>query len=316
MKVLDGVLGFAIGDSLGVPVEFVSRLELSTNPVLDMEGNGTHNQIEGTWSDDTSMLIATMDAIIDAKNIDYKKIMDNFCLWYYGKKYNPHDVLFDIGITTSVAINNYINGKDINSCGVNGYYDNGNGSLMRILPLSYCFMENSFSDLEMSSIVNSVSSLTHAHSISCLGCYIYTRFIMNLLSGKSIKDSYLSLGNLDLSMYDLDTVSVYKRVLSGKLIDLSVDGIKSSGFVVSTLEASLWCNLTSSSYSEAVLKAVNLGDDTDTVAALTGAIAGIKYGIDSIPKKWLDTLVKSSYLVELSNNYEEVITKNKIKVKE
>ena len=83
MKVLDGVLGFAIGDSLGVPVEFVSRLELSTNPVLDMEGNGTHNQVEGTWSDDTSMLIATMDAIIDAKNIDYKKIMDNFCLWYY-----------------------------------------------------------------------------------------------------------------------------------------------------------------------------------------------------------------------------------------
>jgi ADP-ribosylglycohydrolase len=187
---------------------------------------------------------------------------------------------------------------------------------MRILPLSYYFIENEFTDKEMSVIVNKVSSLTHAHPISCLGCYLYIRFIMFLLSGMNVKDSYLSLGKLDLSMYDLDTVSVYKRVLSGELIDLSVDSIKSSGFVVSTLEASLWCNLTSSSYSEAVLKAVNLGDDTDTVAALTGAIAGIKYGIDSIPKKWLDTLVKSSYLVELSNNYEEVITKNKIKVKE
>ena len=117
-------------------------------------------------------------------------------------------------------------------------------------------------------------------------------------------------------MYDLDTVSVYKRVLNGELINLDVDKIKSSGFVVSTLEASLWCNLTSSSYSDAVLKAVNLGDDTDTVAALTGAIAGINYGLDSIPKKWLDTLVKSSYLIDLSNNYEEVISKNKIKVKE
>lgn len=316
MKVLDGVLGFAVGDSLGVPVEFVSREELSSNPVVDMEENGTHNQVKGTWSDDTSMLIATMDGIIECKEINYKKIMDNFCLWYSGKKYNPHDVLFDIGITTSVAINNYINGKDINSCGVDGYYDNGNGSLMRILPLSYYFMENNISDMEMSSIVNSLSSLTHAHSISCLGCYLYTRFIMFLLAGKSIKDSYLSLGNLDLSMYDLDTVSVYKRVLSGELIDLSVDKIKSSGFVVSTLEASLWCNLTSSSYSDAVLKAVNLGEDTDTVAALTGAIAGINYGVESIPKNWLDCLVKESYLEELSNNYQDVISKYKVKVKE
>lgn len=315
MKVVDGVLGFAIGDSLGVPVEFTSRRELMSNPVTDMEGMGVHRQVKGTWSDDTSMIIATMDGIIESKEINYKRIMDNFCLWYSGKKYNPHGVLFDIGITTSISINNYINGKDINSCGCSGFHDNGNGSLMRILPLSYYFMENNLSELEMALIVNSISSLTHAHPISCMGCYLYTRFIMFLLSGKSIKDSYLELGNIDTSMYDLDTISVYKRVLSGELIDLNIDEIKSSGFVVSTLEASLWCNLTSSSYSEAVLKAVNLGDDTDTVAALTGAIAGINYGVDSIPKKWLNHLVKKSYLEELSNNYQEVITKYKIKVK-
>lgn len=316
MKVLDGVLGFAIGDSLGVPVEFVSRDELFLNPVIDMEEFGTHNQVKGTWSDDTSMVIATMDSIIDNKKIDYEKIMDNFCLWYRNNKFNPHDVVFDIGITTSVAINNYVNGKDINTCGCSGYYDNGNGSLMRILPLSYYFMENNFSDLEMSMIVNKVSSLTHAHPISCLGCYLYTRFIMFLLSGMSIKDSYLSLGKLDLSMYDLDTVSVYKRFLDGELINLSVDKIKSSGFVVSSLEASIWCNLNSSSYSEVVLKAVNLGDDTDTVSALSGAVAGINYGKESIPKNWLDNLVKKDYLEELSNNYEEVISKYKVKVKE
>ena len=117
-------------------------------------------------------------------------------------------------------------------------------------------------------------------------------------------------------MYDLDTVSVYKRFLEGKLISLSVDEIKSSGFVVSSLEASIWCNLNASSYSEVVLKSVNLGDDTDTVSALAGAIAGINYGIDSIPKNWLDNLVKKDYLEELSNNYEEVISKYKVKVKE
>jgi ADP-ribosylglycohydrolase len=242
--------------------------------------------------------------------------MDNFYLWYSGKKFNPHDVLFDIGITTSVAINNYVHGKDINSCGCSGYYDNGNGSLMRILPLSYYFIENEFTDKEMSVIVNKVSSLTHAHSISCLGCYLYTRFIMFLLSGMNVKDSYLSLGKLDLSMYDLDTVSVYKRFLDGELCNLSVDKIKSSGFVVSTLEASIWCNLTSSNYSEVVLKAVNLGDDTDTVSALAGAVAGISYGVDSIPKNWLDSLVKKDYLEDLSKTYEEVIGKYKVKVKE
>ncbi len=316
MKVLDGVLGFAIGDSLGVPVEFVSRRELSLNPVIDMEEYGTHNQVKGTWSDDTSMLIATMDSIIENKGIKYDKIMDNFCLWYRDNKFNPHDVVFDIGITTSVAINNYVHGKDINSCGCSGYYDNGNGSLMRILPLSYYFMENNFSDIEMSLIVNKVSSLTHAHQISCLGCYLYTRFIMFLLSGMNVKDSYLSLSKLDLSMYDLDTVSVYKRFLDGELINLPVEEIKSSGFVVSSLEASIWCNLNSSSYSEVVLKAVNLGDDTDTVSALAGAVAGISYGVDSIPKKWLDNLVKKDYLEELSSDYEEVISKYKVKVKE
>ena len=316
MKVLDGVFGFVVGDALGVPVEFKSREELEKNPVVDMFGMGVHRQPIGTWSDDTSMLLATMDSIIENQKIDYDSIMNNFCLWALERKYNPHGKVFDMGITTSVAIQNYLDGKSINDCGCNGYYDNGNGSLMRILPLSYYFLENNFSEEEIAIVVNKLSSLTHAHSISCMGCYLYTRYVMFLLMGKDFKESYLSLCDVDVSMYDLSTISVYKRVLSGEILNLSVDKIKASGFVVSSLEASIWCNLNSSNYREAVLKAVNLGEDTDTVAALTGALAGIRYGTSDIPENWLDQLVKRDYIETLSNSYQDTVNRCKRKVRE
>lgn len=309
MDVKNGILGFAIGDALGVPVEFTDRKILEKFPVKDMIGNGVHKQPKGTWSDDTSMILATMDGIIESSSIDYYKIAENFCLWASSKKFNAHDKLFDIGITTHTALRNYLMLKvEPTDAGCKDYFDNGNGSLMRILPMAYYFMENKTSDFEMAKVINDISSITHAHEISCLGCYLYTRFAMGLLEGKSFEESYNDLTNVDVSMYSKMSKDAYKRVLSGELATIDdSEQIKSSGFVIDSLEASIWCCLKSGSYEEATLKAVNLGNDTDTIGGLAGGLAGIRYGIDNIPKRWLDDLVKKDYIEDLSNKYQKTI---------
>ena len=308
MDVKDGVVGFAVGDALGVPYEFSPREFLRTSPVTDMTGYGTHNQPEGTWSDDTSMILATMDGVINSGYVDYFEIANNFCLWSGGRAFNAHGKLFDIGITTHNALKNYItNDVRPTQAGLNGYYDNGNGSLMRILPLAYYFKENPISDYEMADIIDDLSSITHRHEISCLGCYLYTKYALSLLNGKDFKESYNDLMNVDTTMYSNSSVMVYQRVLNGELLDLEESKVKSSGFVVDSLEASIWSCLQTDNYKDAVLKAINLGGDTDTIGGLAGGLAGIKYGMNSIPSKWLDTLVKRDYIEELSNSYQNTV---------
>jgi len=314
MKVKDGILGFAIGDSLGVPVEFLSRNFLNEYPVVDMMDCGVHNQVKGTWSDDTSMILATIDGINNCNDIDYLQLMENFCLWINSQKYTPHGEVFDVGNTTYHALDNFLFGDTSPvMCGGNRVNDNGNGSLMRILPLAYYFFYNPVSDLEMSEVINNVSSLTHRHPISCMGCYLYTKFAISLLEGKNFNEAYNKLQKSDVSMYSDEVKNVYKRVLSGELNDIKTsDDIKSSGYVVDTLEASLWCCLTGVNYETSVLKAVNLGEDTDTIGALTGGLCGIKYGITDIPEKWLNCLVKKDYIEDLCVKFENALEHKKV----
>ena len=129
------IVGHAVADALGVPVEFKSRENLEKNPVLDMMGYGTYKVPKGSWSDDTSMTLCTLDAM-NKDNIDYDKVMKNLCKWRYENEYTPTGETFDIGITCSLAINSYKNGKPYNECGLYDEGSNGNGSLMRIHPVT------------------------------------------------------------------------------------------------------------------------------------------------------------------------------------
>lgn len=130
------IMGLVIGDALGVPVEFASRDELKENLVTDMIGYGTHNQPAGTWSDDSSMAVATMEWLgeIETQQPDYKRLMDKFSNWILYGDYIPYQENFDCGISTCKAIMNYGRGTEPLLCGEKGEFDNGNGSLMRILP--------------------------------------------------------------------------------------------------------------------------------------------------------------------------------------
>lgn len=304
-KLSSGIMGFATADALGVPIEFTMRQSHINNPLTEMVGYGSHNVPKGTWSDDTSMTIATMDSITEKKGIDYDDMMDKFCSWYGEAKYTATDKLFDIGIGTRKALMSYHNKvtSAVNSGG-REENNNGNGSLMRMLPVVFYLHYANLSDNEVTKIINDCSSLTHGQEISKLGCRIYFDLMDEILDGKSIKDAYEELKNKDYSKwYSEETISKYSRILDGSIENVQESSIKSSGFVVDTLEAAIWCSLNTNSYEESAIKAVNLGDDTDTVGAITGSITGVSYGKVTIPERWISKLRKKDYLDELCKNY-------------
>lgn len=134
----DGIIGFAIGDALGVPVEFKTREQLKNNPVLDMIENERYRLPKGTWSDDTCMSLATMDSIIQTKKIDTNDMANKFIKWFRNGEYTATGKTFDIGITTMKSLQAFELGIDqAENCGQDKEMDNGNGSLMRILPIAY-----------------------------------------------------------------------------------------------------------------------------------------------------------------------------------
>ena len=311
-----GLLGFSTGDALGVPVEFTTRELRDSDPVTEMRGNGTYPVPEGTWSDDTSMTIAAMDSIRESEGINYEDIMDKYCEWVFNNKYCATDQVFDVGRTTGQALDNYYKTKiKAVECGGREDSSNGNGSLMRMLPIVYYLHYSTLDEDTKVEIINNYSSLTHAHEVSKLGCKIYYDYMDGLLSGLNKEEAYDKLKYKEYPKnYSEDSILKYERILNGNLGDLFKDEIKSTGYVVDTLEAAIWCNLTSNSYEEAVVKAVNLGDDTDTVGAITGSIAGTIYGLEAIPDRWLSKVRKLDELKSIATGYCSVVCDNNEKV--
>ena len=307
------ILGLVVGDALGVPAEFKSRAELKVNPIMDMIGYGTHNQPAGTWSDDSSMVIATMEWLSEMENNepDYTLLMEKFGNWLLYGDYTPYENTFDCGISTSRAIMNYVRGMEPLQCGGQSDYDNGNGSLMRILPAAlWKSAELAGEEIADADFIFNISAVTHAHMRSKIGCLIYSKLIADLLYDqndvkfdavqKSLSSCKCYLETID------DKQTIYEIGKYARLWDLDTfknldeDNIKSTGYVVDTLEAAIWCFLNTDSYKECVLKAVNLGDDTDTVGAVAGGIAGLYYGMKEIPTEWIELLPKKEWIIELA----------------
>lgn len=270
-QVLSGILGFVVGDALGVPVEFQSREELKAVPVVSMRSDGSHGQPKGTWSDDSSMTLCLMASL--TLGLDYNDICTRFLNWAENGYMTAHGQMFDIGRTTLTAIRNFSGEKSPLECGGFGEYDNGNGSLMRILPLAFYTL--GMKPKERFEIVHNVSKLTHSHERSLIACSIYVQLACELLKGYSKEKAYRRMIDEIKSFYQEEAqLASFQRILNGTIAELSEPQISSSGYVVDTLEAAIWCFLTTDTYTDCVLKAVNLGDDTDTVAAVAGGLAG------------------------------------------
>ena len=302
-KLKSAILGLAVGDALGVPYEFISRDIIKKNPCIDIIGYGTHNKKAGTWSDDTSLTLCLLDNL-NNKNINYNNIMNSFAMWYDKGYYTADGDTFDIGITTRDAINNYKRGKNPIKCGLSDEYSNGNGSLMRILPIAFYinkyFNSQLFDNSEVINIIYNISSLTHSHKRSLIACVIYTAIALNLINDMNIEEAINKALKDSFDYYKNEKeINNYKRIFESNFKKLNDTKIESSGYVVHTLEASIWILLNTSNYKDAVLKAVNLGDDTDTTAAVTGGLAGLYYGIENIPTNWIDTLINKEFIINI-----------------
>lgn len=304
-KIKGGIFGVAVGDALGVPYEFLDRNQMKEKPARDMVGYGTHNQPEGTWSDDSSLTFCLMDSLCNGYNLE--NIASKFADWFYENLWTPRGYVFDIGITTKNAIYQFKRGMSPDLCGGFDEYSNGNGSLMRILPLVYYLKDGSDINIRYD-IVKKVSSITHGHLRSVISCFIYVEYALLLLQGqdkfvayKNIKEPLLNFSEkMEFNPVEID---LFKRVLGGDIVKENKDSIKSSGYVLHSLEASMWCFLNSETYSETVLKAVNLGEDTDTTGAIVGGLAGLYYGYDSIPETWKLQLARFEDIEDLIERF-------------
>lgn len=248
----DMVYGLAVGDALGVPYEFQGR---DTFICEGMTGGGTWGQPKGTWSDDTSMTLATIQSICDCGYIDTDDMRRKFLEWYKIGRFSCDGTVFDIGSTTARAL---IQGR-----GIDTPNSAGNGSLMRILPLAFV------PDLLPSQVI-AVSSITHANRLCIDACLQVVGLAQNLLEFK-------------------DT-STKVRLARGVSPRRARHAVYSGGFVGDTMKAAFYCLKETETYRDAVLMAVHLGGDTDTTAAVTGGLAGIIYGYESIPSEWIEEL--------------------------
>ena len=295
------LIGTAVGDALGVPVEFQPRGYLKANPVTDMREYGTHEQPKGTWSDDTSLMLCLAECM--REGLDSNTLAQKFIAWKNDNLWTPHGWVFDIGIGTRIAIERLENGMKPELAGGFDERDNGNGSLMRILPLVLHIKDLDID--ERYEWTKKISSITHAHVRSVMACFYYLEFAKKIIEGKDKFQVYNYLQS-ELTQYfeqrKINPLEINKfhRLLVEDISKVDEDNIKSSGYVIDTLEAAIWCILTTNNYKDAVLKAVNLGHDTDTTGAVTGGLAALIYGMDTIPTEWINALARIDDIINLT----------------
>lgn len=310
-----GIMGLCVGDALGVPVEFIDRKILMNNPVTNMRGYGTYNQPAGTWSDDTSLTLCLLDSLL--KGLNYNDIMMKFSKWFNKGEYTPFGEAFDIGGTTREALMKYEEGINPLECGGVSEYNNGNGSLMRILPILFYLQSIYGTELneieEAFQIIHNISSLTHAHKRSQIACGIYISVADELSKNLDLKETiklgiYKAMEYYRVSNHYCDELKYFQRLENKYFEKTALEEIRSSGYVVETLEAVIWCLYNTKSYKDCILKAVNLGSDTDTVAAVAGGLAGLYYGYDSIPREWINDIARKEYIEDLCNQLYKTVT--------
>ncbi len=296
-----GLWGVLVGDAFGLTFQFTSRLAMELNYPKPKE----IPMLDGLWSDDSSLTLATAQALTEGYTIE--RIAENFLRWYYEGEFTPRGYAFDLGNTTSRAVERIAEGVPPLEAGGRGEWDNGNGSLMRILPAAYYAYFKLGSLEERLKLIHEVSMITHAHPRSLIGCGIYSLIIWNILSGIDKLGAYHEAIATAKRFYSrgpfIREITHYERVLSGRIHEVKRNEIRGSGYVVHTLEASLWAFLRNESFADAIREVVSLGEDADTTGAVTGGLAGTYYGIGAIPEEWFEKIEAREYAGEIINAF-------------
>ncbi len=306
---LDGMMGLSTGDALGCPVQFMAREEIAhraAGPVKGMEAGGVYRMPEGTWTDDSSMALAALDSIRKKGAVDLADIMAAYVDWYENGKYTPFGQAFDMGNTCSVAIEKFEREHDPMTCGGTSVRSNGNGSLMRILPVCLYAYERDLSADDAVKTVHDVGGLTHNHLRANIACGLYYFIVKETIDGEGTLRERLQKGrDRGFDFYESDIANRVELSYYGRLRNLDEfacvpeEDIKSTGYVVDSLEAAVWALIRTDNFKDCLLTAVNLGDDSDTVGAIAGGIAGLFYGYDNIPEEWLSVIKRREWIEEL-----------------
>lgn len=310
-KILGGLWGALVGDAVGVPVEFRKRAELQRDPVTDMREFGTHRQPKGTWSDDGALTLCTVDSLA-TREFDPADLGARFVAWYQEGLWTASGEVFDVGVTTAAALGRIMNGVAAEVAGGDGPISNGNGSLMRILPIALRFAR-----LETAELLRRVhvgSAITHRHLRSQMACGLYSLVVQRLLKLESPQEALANGLAAFRDFYSRDPVWAaelhnFQLLLAGDLAGREERDIDSGGYVVHTLTASLWCFVRTGNYEECVLKAVNLGEDTDTTGCVAGGLAGLYYGLEAIPSRWREAMARKQEVNDLFARFVAIVTR-------
>ena len=276
-RAVGALVGLAVGDALGAPVEFCRRDTFE--PVAEMRAGGYFKLPVGAWTDDTAMALCLAESLIDHPHLDQKDLLDRFCLWA-GKGANTSTgVCVGIGQNTLRVLGNYHRTGALLAPETRQKSD-GNGAIMRLASVAVRHWQT---PVEARRIANLQSRTTHYSALSAAACESLATTLCALIGGQDWpKASSPTPGD-----HWPDAI----KALSGEdWQQRDRDSISSTGFVVHTLEAALWAVDTTNSFSAALLKAVNLGDDADSVGAVAGQLAGARYGLSAIPRNWLEAL--------------------------
>lgn len=283
------LIGLAVGDALGAAVEFMPPGRFP--PVTDYRDGGPHGIGPGEWTDDTSMALALADSIATA-GWSLEDQLNRYVEWWRHGKYSVNGKCFDIGMTTRVALATFVRERDPLRCGLSGERSSGNGSIMRLAPVPICFHRQLDTDLGQLSRLAEESSLTTHASSQCRSACRYLAAILAALIRGDDRDEVLSADWQILARLreqePLD--AAIDAIARGSFRQKTPPEIRGSGWVVESLESALWAFHSSASFGEAVLKAVNLGDDADTTGAVCGQLAAAYWGESGIPEKWRNEL--------------------------
>ncbi len=290
--------GFIIGDAYGVPMEFMERDSFN---VHDMIGYGCWDVPAGTWSDDSAMTLITIEHLINDSS--FADLKNAFCDWAYRGYWTYNDKpSFDVGLTISEILNRWEK-KGLFETAKMDEQSNGNGALMRILPIAFYSYKRSIEER----YVKDYATLTHGHIRSTLCCLHYVYVVHALMDGLSIQES-LHQANKELAskLIDYPDEAIhFEQIFS--IENVQRDEIQSNGYVIHTLEAVYWSLLNSTSYFETIYNAVHLGNDTDTIAAIAGGLAGLYYEELDIPEDWMELIPKREEIDTLLNRFVKVV---------
>jgi len=288
-RYLGALLGLTCGDAVGTTVEFSRRG--SFTPVTDMTGGGPFNLQPGQWTDDTSMALCLAESLLTRNGFDAHDQMTRYVNWWHWGYLSSTGTCFDIGMTVQDALAKFtVSGEPYS--GSSDPFSAGNGSLMRLVPVVLFAYPN----VQQAIVLAGESSrTTHGAAEAIESCQLFAAILCAALAGRQ-KDALLN--NLQYTPIQ----GKLQSLAGGAFISKDDTQIRGTGYCVESLEAALWCFFHTSSFAEAILRAVNLGDDADTTGAIVGQLAGAYYGVNAIPQHWLERLSMRADIEEMAGN--------------